>query len=253
MNWRGMYTLFYREVWRFFRVIIQTLMAPAITALLYLWVFGHLLGDRLAPFDGMAYTTYLVPGLVMMSVIQNAFANTSSSIMQSKLQGNLAFVLMAPLSNIEFFLALVGASVARGVLVALAIYSIAWITTPLLFEHVFLLMLVVVLASILLGALGLLAGLWADRIENLAAFQSFVIMPFSFLSGVFYSIHSLPEGWQTFSLFNPFFYMIDIFRYASLGTADIPYYISLLVLTISCVIISGFTILVLKSGYKLRP
>lgn len=189
----------------------------------------------------------------MMSVIQNAFANSSSSIMQSKLQGNLVFVLMAPLSNLEFFAALVGAAVTRGVLVASAIYAVAWTITPISFEHVFLLLLVVVLASTLLGALGILAGLWAEKIEHLAAFQSFVIMPLSFLSGVFYSIHHLPEYWQQASLFNPFFYMIDVFRYASLGVADIHYLNSLLVLSLSCVIISALTVKVLESGYKLRP
>lgn len=251
-NWRGTYALFYREIWRFLRIIVQTLCAPVLTALLYLVVFGHLLENRISLYEEVSYKAFLVPGLIMMSVIQNAFANASSSIMQSKMMGNLVFVLMAPISSFEFFLAFVGAAMLRGVMVAIAIYLAAWLITDIAVAHLGLLLFVTIVCSAMMGALGLIAGLWAEKIEQMAAFQNFVIMPFSFLSGVFYSIKSLPPFWQELSHFNPFFYMIDSFRFAFIGHSDIDPSVALLIISFALLVVSALCIYLLNIGYKIR-
>ncbi len=252
MNWRGTYALFYREVWRFLRVIVQTLFAPMLTAVLYLVIFAHLLEGRLTLYDGVTYTSFLVPGLIMMSVIQNTFANASSSLMQSKLMGNLVFVLMAPLSSFELFIAYVGAAVVRGLLVAISIYVAAYFLVDLQVAHWGLLLFVIILCSTMMGALGLVAGLWAEKIEQMAAFGNFVIMPLSFLSGAFYSINALPSLWQAISHFNPFFYMIDGFRYAFLGQSDVDLKISMAMMCVAVVFVSALAVFLLHKGYKLR-
>ncbi len=252
MNWQGLYALFYREVWRFLRVGVQTVAAPMITAVLYLMVFQHLLEGRVSLYEGVSYTAFLVPGIIMMSVIQNAFSNASSSIMQSKMMGNLVFVLMAPLSSLELFLAYVGSSVVRAILVAISIYLVAIFYTGNSIAHPFMLFGVILATSAMMGAFGMLAGLWADKIDQLAAFQNFVIMPFSFLSGVFYSVQSLPEFWRQLSLFNPFFYMIDAFRYAFLGVSDVAPGLSCMVIIASLMVASGLGLLLLHKGYKIR-
>ena len=252
MNPTGFYTLFYKEVLRFGKVLLQTLIAPIITALLYLLVFAHVLAGRVEVFPGVVYTAFLVPGLVMMSVIQNAFANSSSSLIQSKLTGNLVFILLAPLSHLEFFLAFVVAAAVRGMLVGAGIYlvSVFFVTVPV--QHPIFIIAFVALSSSVLGALGLIAGIWAEKFDQLAGFQNFIILPLSFLSGVFYSIHSLPAFWQHLSRFNPFFYMIDGFRYGFFGVSDIAPSYSLLIVLAALAALTGVTLLMLKTGYKLR-
>lgn len=252
MNWRGAYALLYRETWRFLRVIVQTLVAPMVSALLFLVVFGYLLEGRVTMYPDVPYTVFLVPGLMMMSIIQNATANASSSIMQSKLMGNLVFVLMAPLSSIELFIGFVGAAVIRGVLVALCVYVVAVFFTDVSVQHYGILCLMTLLSSMLLGATGLVAGMWADKIEELALFQNFFILPLSFLSGVFYSINTLPEFWQNVSHVNPFFYMIDGFRYAFLGQSDVSIGQSVAVVALCTFIVATLSIVLLKRGYKIR-
>lgn len=252
MNWHGCYALFYREVWRFLRVGVQTVAAPMITALLYLMVFQHLLEGRLSVYEGVAYSAFLVPGIIMMSVIQNAFANPSSSIMQSKMMGNLVFMLMAPISSLEVFIAYVASSVVRAFMVALSIYAVAIFYTGISIAHPFMLLAVILATSAMMGAFGLLAGLWAEKIDQLAAFQNFVIMPFSFLSGVFYSVQTLPDFWRQLSLFNPFFYMIDAFRYAFLGVSDVAPGLSWLVIMTALLLVSSLTLWLLHKGYKIR-
>ncbi len=197
MNLVGLYTLFYKEVLRFGKVLLQTLIAPVITALLYLLVFGHVFEGRVQAFDGVSYTMFLVPGLVMMSVIQNAFANSSSSLIQSKVTGNIVFMMLTPLSHLEFFLAFVLAAVVRAVLVGVGVYLVALVFTTVPVKHPGFILLFMFLSSASLGALGVIAGIWAEKFDQLAGFQNFIILPLSFLSGVFYSIHSLPEFWQT--------------------------------------------------------
>ncbi|MFL6652955.1 MAG: ABC transporter permease [Sulfurifustaceae bacterium] len=252
MRLRGLYTLFYKEVLRFTKVLLQTLAAPVVTALLYLLVFGHALSGRVDVFPGVSYTAFLVPGLVMMSVIQNAFANSSSSLIQSKITGNLVFILLAPLSHLEFFIAFVGAAVLRGLIVGLGVYLISFPYAPCSVAHPGALLVFAVLGAAVPAVLGVIAGVWAVKFDQLAGFQNFVILPLSFLSGVFYSLHGLPSFWRTISHLNPFFYAIDGFRYGFFGTGDVSPWVSFAVITGFLVLLSGVTLYLLKIGYRLR-
>ncbi len=252
MNRRGFLMLFYKELLRFYKVGFQTVLAPVVTALLYLLVFSHALEERVRVFPDVSYTAFLIPGLMMMSVIQNAFANSSSSLIQSKVTGNIVFVLVTPLSYFEFFLAYVLAAVVRGVVVGAGVYAAVWAFIDLPLYSPAALLAFAVLGGAVLGALGVIAGIWAEKFDQLAAFQNFIIMPLSFLSGVFYSIHSLPGFWRGVSHFNPFLYMIDGFRYGFFGASDIPIEICLAVTLASLAGVSAFALLLLKTGYKLR-
>jgi ABC-2 type transport system permease protein len=251
-RFRGPWTLFKKEIFRFWRVSFQTVAAPVMTALLYLLIFSHVLGGRVEVYPGVPYTIFLIPGLIMMSVLQNAFANSSSSLIQSKVMGSIIFVLLTPLSYLEFFLAFLAASIVRGLVVGFSIYFVAicFIDLPLI--HPLFILAFAIAGSGMLGAFGIIAGLWAEKFDQMAAFQNFVIMPLSFLSGVFYSIHSLPPFWQKVSHLNPFFYMIDGFRYGFFGQGDISPWFSLTVVLGSFIALSFITIGMLKAGYKLR-
>jgi ABC-2 type transport system permease protein len=243
------YTLFLKEVRRFWKVGFQTIAAPVMTALLYLMIFGHVLSDQVRVYEGVAYTSFLVPGLVMMSVLQNAFANSSSSLIQSKIMGNLIFMLLTPLTALQIFVAYIAASVVRGVVVGLGVMVVTvWFIDVSVTSWFWVLLFLVLGASVL----GLIAGIWADKFDQLAAFQNFVIVPATFLSGVFYSIHSLPNFWQKLSHFNPFFYMIDGFRYGFFGQSDVSPLISLAVVVVALVLLSAFALTLLQRGYKLR-
>jgi len=252
VNLRGFYTLFYKEVLRFGKVALQTLGAPIITSLLYLLVFAHVLEGRVSVFEGVGYGAFLIPGLMMMSVIQNAFANSSSSIIQSKVTGNIVFILLTPLSYVEFFLAFVLAAAVRGLAVATGVFVVGVVFVDLSIQHVGVVLLFALLSSTILGTGGIIAGIWAEKFDQLAGAQNFVIMPLSFLSGVFYSIHSLPAFWQQASRFNPFFYMIDGFRYGFFSQSDVPVTTSLLVLLACQLVLGAITIQMLRSGYRLR-
>jgi len=252
MNLLGFKTLFYKEVLRFWKVLLQTLVAPVITVLLYFLIFSHVLEGRVEVFPGVGYSAFLVPGLMMMSVIQNAFANSSSSLIQSKITGNLIFILVTPLSHFELFLAFVAAACVRGVLVGVGVWVVAVWFVPLSLVHPLYLLLFAVLGSAALGALGVIAGIWADKFDQLAGFQNFIVLPLSFLSGVFYSIHSLPDFWQTLSHFNPFFYLIDGFRYGFFGVSDVSPLLSLAVAGAFLLLLSGIAYGMLKTGYKIR-
>ena len=247
----GFPTLLFKEVKRFYKVAFQTVAAPVLTAVLYLMIFGHVLEGK-EVYGRLSYTAFLIPGLVMMSVLQNAFANTSSSLIQSKVTGNLVFVLLAPLSHFEFYSAYILAAVFRGIVVGLGVFLItAWFALPSL-EYPLWILVFAFLGAAILGSLGLIAGIWADKYDQLAAFQNFIIMPATMLSGVFYSIHSLPPAWQTVSHFNPFFYMIDGFRYGFFGVSDIPPWNSLAIVTFFFVVVSVIALRLLQKGYKLR-
>lgn len=249
---RGPWTLFKKEILRFWRVSFQTVAAPVMTALLYLLIFSHVLGGRVEVYPGVPYTVFLIPGLIMMSVLQNAFANSSSSLIQSKVMGNIIFVLLTPLSYLEFFLAFLAASIIRGLVVGFSIYLVAICFIDLPLTHPLFILAFAIAGSGMLGAFGIIAGLWAEKFDQMAAFQNFVIMPLSFLSGVFYSIYSLPPFWQKVSHLNPFFYMIDGFRYGFFGQGDISAWFSLSVVVGSFIALSFITIGMLKAGYKLR-
>ena len=248
----GFYTLFAKEVIRFLKVTVQTILTPVVTALLYLLVFGQALEAHVEVYQGVSYSAFLIPGLMMMSIIQNAFANSSSSLIQSKMMGSLVFVLLSPISSLEFFAAFTLAAVVRGVLVALAVYFVAIIFIDLPLAQPWAVILFAVLGSAILGALGLVAGIWAEKFDQLAAFQNFFILPLSFLSGVFYSIESLPGAWQTVSLFNPFFYLIDGFRFGFFGVSDADVGMSLAVSVGFLLLISAVGLLMLQKGYKIR-
>jgi ABC-2 type transport system permease protein len=247
----GFPTLLRKEILRFYKVGFQTVAAPVLTAVLYLMSFGHVLEGR-EVYGRLSYTAFLIPGLVMMSVLQNAFANTSSSLIQSKVTGNLVFVLLAPLSHFEFYAAYILAAVFRGVVVGFGVFVItAWYGLPAL-EYPLWILTFAFLGAAILGSLGLIAGIWADKYDQLAAFQNFVIMPATMLSGVFYSIHSLPPAWQVVSHFNPFFYMIDGFRYGFFGVSDISPWNSLAIVACFFIVVSVIALRLLQKGYKLR-
>ena len=249
---KGFQTLFYKEILRFWKVASQTVAAPVITSLLYLLIFGHVLENRVQVYPGVGYTAFLVPGLVMMSVLQNAFANASSSLIQSKITGNLVFVLLAPLSHWELFGGYVLASVVRGLVVGAGVFIVTVLFTEVSFLAPWWIVVFAVLGSVMLGTMGLIAGIWAEKFDQLAAFQNFLIMPATFLSGVFYSIHSLPPFWQTVSHFNPFFYMIDGFRYGFFGQSDVNPLFSFVIVAGFSILLAGFAVQMLKRGYKLR-
>lgn len=256
-GWRA---LFYKEVLRFWKVGFQTVAAPVLTAVLYLLIFGHVLEEHVTVYNGVGYTAFLIPGLVMMSVLQNAFANSSSSMVQSKIMGNLVFLLLTPLSHWSWFFAYTlsavvrGMAVGMGVLLATALFvwqspvlNFSLVPQEPLWATVF-----AFSGAALLGALGLIAGLWAEKFDQMAAFQNFIIMPMTFLSGVFYSIHSLPDFWQRVSHLNPFFYMIDGFRYGFFGQSDVSPWLSLGVVGVSLAVVSAVAVYLLRIGFKIR-
>ena len=248
----GWQALFYKEVLRFWKVGFQTVAAPVLTSVLYLVIFGHVLEDKVKVYDSVSYTAFLVPGLVMMSILQNAFANSSSSLIQSKIMGNLVFLLLTPLSHWSWFVAYVGSAVIRGLAVGLGVLlATIWFTKLSLAAPLWVVVFALMGAGIL-GALGLIAGLWAEKFDQLAAFQSFAIMPMTFLSGVFYSIHSLSPFWQTVSHLNPFFYMIDGFRYGFFGVSDVSPWLSLGIVSVALATVSFVSVYLLKTGYKIR-
>lgn len=249
---RGPWTLLKKEMLRFWRVGFQTVAAPVITALLYLLIFSHVLEGRIQVYKDVPYTAFLIPGLIMMSVLQNAFANSSSSLIQSKVMGNLVFVLLTPLTHLQFFFAFLCAAIIRGLVVGLCIYLGAMWFVDLHVVHPWLIVAFALLGSAVMGTFGIIAGIWADRFDQMAAFQNFIIMPLSFLSGVFYSIHSLPPFWQKVSQLNPFFYMIDGFRYGFFGKGDVSPLLSLAIVGASFLVLTMITLKMLKSGYKLR-
>ena len=256
-GWRA---LFYKEVLRFWKVGFQTVGAPVLTSVLYLLIFGHVLEDHVKVYDGVGYTAFLIPGLVMMSVLQNAFANSSSSMVQSKIMGNLVFLLLTPLSHWSWFFAYTLSAVVRGMAVgmgvllatALFVWQSSALNFSLLPQQPLWALVFAFTGAAMLGALGLIAGLWAEKFDQMAAFQNFIIMPMTFLSGVFYSIHSLPDFWQRVSHINPFFYMIDGFRYGFFGQSDVSPWLSLGIVGVSLLIISAVAVNLLRIGFKIR-
>ena len=248
----GWQTLFYKEVLRFWKVSFQTVAAPVLTSVLYMLIFGHVLQDHVKVYEQVPYTAFLLPGLMMMSVLQNAFANSSSSLIQSKIMGNLVFVLLTPLSHWSWFAAYVGSSVVRGLAVGLGVFVITGWMVHIEFVYPLWILAFAILGAAMLGALGLIAGLWAEKFDQMAAFQNFIIMPMTFLSGVFYSIHSLPPFWQKLSHLNPFFYMIDGFRYGFFAQSDVSPWTSLAVVGLAFVLVSAVALTLLRTGYKIR-
>ncbi|HRC60233.1 MAG TPA: ABC transporter permease [Candidatus Propionivibrio aalborgensis] len=247
----GFQTLLYKEVLRFWKVSFQTVAAPVLTALLYLLIFSHVLDARLLV-NGVRYAAFLIPGLVMMSILQNAFANSSSSLIQSKVTGSIVFVLLPPISYVEFFFAYVVAAMLRGLMVGIGVLLVTGWFASLSFVAPIWILAFALIGGGIMGSLGMIAGIWADKFDQLAGFQNFLILPLTMLSGVFYSIHSLPLFWQQVSHFNPVFYMIDGFRFGFFGVSDVSPEMSLLVVTGSFIVVALITLGLLRSGYKLR-
>ena len=248
----GFRMLLAKEVLRFWRVAFQTIAAPVLTALLYLLIFSHVLEGRVNVYENVSYTAFLIPGLVMMSVLQNAFANSSSSLIQSKITGNIVYVLLPPFSHWELFGAYVGGAVARGLMVGFGVLLVTLSFAHLGLHNIAWVLAFGVLGAAILGALGLVAGIWAEKFDQLAAFQNFIILPATFLSGVFYSIHTLPTVWQSVSHANPFFYMIDGFRYGFFGKSDVSPWLSLAIVGTTFLLVSAWAMILLTRGYKLR-
>ncbi len=248
----GFRTLVYKETLRFYKVATQTIAAPILTAMLYLLIFGHVLSGRVEVYPGVTYTAFLIPGLVMMSVLQNSFANSSSSLIQSKITGNLVFVLLTPLSHWEIFSAYVLASMVRGITVGFGVFAITAWFAHLSFTAPLWILVFALLGAAILGTMGLIAGIWAEKFDQLAAFQNFLIVPLTFLAGVFYSIHSLPPFWLAVSHANPFFYMIDGFRYGFFGQSDVNPWVSVAIVSAFLVVLALLAIKLLRSGYRLR-
>ena len=248
----GFYTLFHKELLRFWKVGLQSIFAPMIATLIYLFIFSHVLEERAQAYPGVTYPVFLIPGLLMMAMLQNSFANSSSSLIQSKISGSIVFVLLSPLSYMEVFVAYVLASIVRGFLVGAGIYLVILIFFDMPLQSFSWIFIFALIGNGFLGVLGVIAAIWAEKFDQLAAFQNFVILPLTFLSGVFYTIHSLPPFWESISRFNPFFYVIDGFRYGFFGISDVSPYFSLMIVGICFLAVSWVTLRMLKIGYKLR-
>ena len=248
----GFPTLLYKEVLRFWKVSFQTVAAPVLSALLYLVVFSHALAAHVQALPGVSYVQFLVPGLAMMSMLQNAFANSSSSLIQSKVTGNIVFILLPPLAPAEIFLAYLLAAVVRSLTVGVGVFAATLWLVPVPVAHPLWALAFALVGSGLLGTHGIVAGIWADKFDQVAAFQNFVVTPLTFLAGVFYSIHSLPPFWRSVSELNPFFYAIDGFRYGFFGQSDVAPWKSLAIASAAFAALSLSTLLLLRRGYKLR-
>jgi ABC-2 type transport system permease protein len=248
----GFRTLLHKEVLRFWKVAFQTVAAPVLSALLYLVIFSHALAAHVEAYPGVGYVQFLVPGLAMMSMLQNAFANSSSSLIQSKITGNIVFILLPPLTPGDLFVAYLLASVVRALVVGAGVFlAVIWMV-PLPLPNPLWVAAFAFLGAGTLGALGIVAGIWAEKFDQLAAFQNFLIMPLTFLAGVFYSVNSLPPFWQSVSRLNPFFYAIDGFRYGFFGQADVSPWTSLAIASATFCVLSWTTLRLLRTGYKLR-
>jgi ABC-2 type transport system permease protein len=248
----GLWTLFYKELLRFWKVSLQTILSPLVSTLLYLLIFSHVLEAHVQVYPGVGYTAFLIPGLVMMAMLQNAFANSSSSLIQSKMNGNIVFLLLPPLAYWEFFAAYVAAAVVRGLVVGLGVGLVSMWFTSLPLAHPVWTVLFALAGCVMLGSAGIITALWASGYDQMAAVQNFLIMPLTFLSGVFYSINSLPPFWQALSRYNPVFYLIDGFRYGFFGVSDVSPLLGLSIVGACCLALSLATLALLKSGYKLR-
>ena len=254
VNWLGLQTLYARECRRFMKVWTQTLGAPAVTTILFMVIFMVALGADRQPVAGFSYAEFLGPGLIMMAMIQNAFANTSSSLLISKVQGNIVDTLMPPLNSVELTIGYTAGGISRGLLVGFSVALVFWVMpmTEIGVTHLWAILYFSVAACALLSFVGILTGVWADKFDNAAAIQNFIIAPLSLLSGTFYSIERLGAEWQVFSSINPFFYLIDGFRYGVIGRSDSDM-TTAVIYTMILNIIFGFLVFrMFKSGYKLK-
>ncbi len=252
VNWTGLKTLYLREVRRFIKVYTQTLVAPLVTTLLFLAVFALALGGDHRTVGAIPFMTFLAPGLVMMAITQNAFANTSSSIMISKIQGNIVDSLMAPLNAHELVFGFAVGGMTRGLCVAGVVWAAMAVVVGLGLHNLFFVLYHAAMGALMLSLLGLAGGIWADKFDHIAAVTNFVITPLSFLSGTFYSVQNLPQGAQVAAHFNPFFYMIDGIRYGFIGHADGNLWAGVAVMAAINLGLWGLCTWMFKTGYKLK-
>ena len=253
VNWLGTWTLLTREVRRFMNIWSQTVMAPLINAGLFLMIFTIAIGPSRGDVMGVPFMTFLAPGILTMTVIQNAFANTSSSVAAAKVQGNIVDTLMPPLSGAELVFGYVGGAVARGAMVAVVIALGAWLFLGVGIVHILWTIIFVLLGSILMGALGMVAGIFAQKFDQLSAISNFIVTPLAFLSGTFYSIDALPQVLQTLSHANPFFYIIDGVRYGMIGVSDSSPWVGLAIVSAACAVVLGLCWRWMERGYRLKP
>ena len=251
-NFIGFLTLYKKEIMRFLNVATQTLLAPAITTMLFYIIFAVALGKRVIEINSVDFAEFLAPGLVCMSILQNAFANTSSSLLISKVQGNIVDILMPPLSEIELTLAFALGGITRGILVGLVVALTIYSFIPFDLTNVVYLIYFSLSSALLLSLLGIICGIWSQKFDHMAGITNFIITPLTFLSGTFYSIDSLPEFWQILALLNPFFYIIDGFRYYILGINDRNVFFGGCIIAILNSILILICILIFKKGYKLK-
>jgi ABC-2 type transport system permease protein len=252
VNWLGTWTLLMKEIRRFLKVYFQTIIAPVVTTLLFLSVFALALGPVAAHVRGVPFVEFLAPGLIMMAIVQNAFANTSSSIIIAKVQGNIVDMLMPPLTGLEQTVAVALGGVARGVAVGLAVGLVMALFVPVHIAHPGLVVYHAVMGSLMLSLLGMMGGIWADKFDHMAAVTNFIVTPLSFLSGTFYSIDRLPPAFHSIALANPFFYMIDGFRAGFIGHADGSVAVGVAVMAAANTVLSLITWRMLATGYKLK-
>ncbi len=252
INWLGLWTLFRREIWRFSKVWNQTVLAPIITSLLFLGVLVLALGEQRGGVGGLDFASFVAPGLIMMAVLQNAFANTSSSLMLSKIQGVIIDILMPPLKGFEITIAMTAGGIIRGSFVALSVGIAVYIFVPFSPHNMWLAVFYLIMSSMLMALLGMLGGVVAQTFDQMSAFTNYIITPLTFLSGTFYSIHRLPEFWQTVSHYNPFFYMIDGFRYALTGHADGNIETGMTVLIVANIIMMMTVSRLFSTGWRLK-
>jgi len=252
-NWLGLYTLYLREVRRFVKVYTQTIIGPVVTTLLFLAVFSLALGRAVTEVNGVPFLEFLAPGLIMMAIVQNAFANTSSSMMISKIQGNIVDTLMPPLSAHELTFGISMGGMTRGIAVGVAVTVVLSIWVPINIHSAGLIAYYAVAASLMLSLLGVIGGIWSDKFDHIAAVTNFIITPLSFLSGTFYSIERLPQLAQTIAHLNPFFYMIDGFRYGFIGQSDAPVLTGMVVVGLMDVVLWIICWRMFDTGYKLKP
>ena len=251
-NYLSLWSLFKKEVLRFLKVGIQTVIGPAVGSLLFLAVFSLALGRSVQVINGTSFASFIAPGLIMMTMLQNSFANAASSIGQAKSQGNIVDILMAPLNEIELVIGYIGGAIARGLICGMVTTFGIYMFIPLSIHSFLALVFYSVMGCIMMGAMGTMVGIWADKWDQQQGITNFIVLPLTFLSGTFYSISRLPEFWQKIASFNPFFYNIDGFRYAFLGESDSSLFIgSVTILSINCILIF-FCYLMFKTGYKLR-
>ncbi len=252
INKIGLYTLVAREVGRFLNVYTQTIVAPMVTTLLFYAVFALAFGGLQREIGGMPYMDFLAPGLIMMTMVQNAFANTSSSIVIAKVQGNIVDVLMPPLSPGELFTGYIAGGVIRGLLVGIATAAVVYFFVDLHIHSLWMIVAFAALGTMLLSSIGLAAGIWSEKFDHIAAVTNFIVTPMTFLSGTFYSVEQLPGIWRDIAHYNPFFYMIDGFRAGFIGHADGNVWVGLCVLVVANIAIAALTLVMLKKGYKIK-